>query len=590
MPKLNKIHKQHQGELYVQQMRHAPHTELSQYLQQIIESDMPARYATFYQALNYLSLGTMDSTGNLWATILCNPTTKILTKNSLIISATVPREDPFVIAVLSIVAVPPRYFAGVAVDFRTRQRVKLGGIVQTAIVSDDNVLTLTLITNENMGNCPKYITVRELQPTVRQPQTHYLGSRLDEEARAVIEQASTIFVATKHMVEREGESDLGYNHRGGSKGFIRYFEDEKGVHLVLPDYSGNRFYQSLGNIQTDHAIGIVIPDFVSGHLLHLHGKAENLFDAEAEELMPGATLITLITIGEAVLMKHSMNLELVGNEELSPYNPKRRLLALEKRDDVQVVECKARLVKTIKEARNISTFTFQVHSPVDILPGGHAIFDLSHFAPTHYQHMCDEDPKSLNDDYVRTWTVSRISEDKKQISITVKKYGVVSSFLHSAQVTEKNPFEVILRGFGGNFSCFEKTQLLKTSKMLWVAGGIGITPFLAFYRHLIAIKNEDFDIELFFSCRGDEVALIKEMTKNIRIRVFDSNAARKSDSDVLLYTFFQRRVEESDFDSVPHLSDRTAYLCGPVSFMEDVRNWLKTRVNPDNIQYEHFDF
>ena len=72
--------------------------------------------------------------------------------------------------------------------------------------------------------------------------------------------------------------------------------------------------------------------------------------------------------------------------------------------------------------------------------------------------------------------------------------------------------------------------------------------------------------------------------------MFDSNAARKSDSDVLLYTFFQRRVEESDFDSVPHLSDRTAYLCGPVSFMEDVRNWLKTRVNPDNIQYEHFDF
>ena len=586
MSKPKKIHQQHTGELFVQRKRHAP-PDHSDVIGQIIESDIPARFATFYQSINYLPLGTMDATGNLWATVLCNPTTTIISKNTLVINATVPREDPFVTAVLSVVPAP-RYFAGVAVDFRSRRRVKLAGIIESVIVSDDNVLTLTLLTNENMGNCPKYITTRELRPTIRRPQTFYLGKRLDVEARAVIEQASTIFIATKHMVEREGESDLGFNHRGGPKGFLRYFEDDKGAHLVLPDYSGNRFYQSLGNVQSDNSMGIVIPDFFTGHLLHLHGKAENLYDGEAEALMPGATLITLITIGDSVLMKHSMNLEIIGDEELSPYNPKRRLLAIEKNEDVQVVQLKARLVETIKDSQNISTFTFQLHTPVDILPGGHAIFDLSHFAPKQYQHMNDENPSSLNDDYVRTWTVSRISEDKKQISITVKKCGVVSSFLHTARVTEKIPFEVVLRGFGGNFSCFEETQL-KTSKMLWVAGGVGITPFLAMYRRLIAIGAEDYDIELFYSCRGDEVALIKEMTKNIRIRVFDSNAKRKSDSFVP-FTLEQRRVGETDFNSIPNLSERTAYLCGPVSYMEDVRDWLKTRINPNNIQYEHFNF
>ena len=617
MAKQIKTHEQHSGELFVQRKRHAPRDH-SAVLPQIIESDIPHRYATFYQTIHYLPmgntptfhppihtplytilphplpsvfLGTMDPTGNLWATILCNPTTAILSKNTLVMNAKVPREDPFVIAVLSVGPLP-RYFAGVYVDFRNRRRVKLAGIIQAATISDDHILTLTLITNENMGNCPKYITIRELQPTIRQSQSVPIGRRLNNEARAVIDQASTMFIATKHIVEEhEGESDLGFNHRGGSKGFLRYFEDDQGAHLVLPDFSGNRFYQSLGNVQTDNCMGFVIPDFVTGHLLHIHGQAKNLYDAEAEVLMPGTTLITLITIQDSVLMKHSMNLELIGKEELSPYNPRRRLLATEKHEDVHVVEFKAHLVETIKEAKNIATFTFQLQHPVDILPGGHAIFDLSHYEPKQYQHMCDENPQSLNDDFVRTWTVSRISKDKKQISITVKKVGVVSSFLHSVSpITERNPLEVVLRGFGGSFSCFENTQL-KTSQMLWVAGGVGITPFLAMYRRLITSDIDDYDIELLYSCRGDEVDLIKEMTKNIRIRVFDSNAAKKkNDSTTVPYTLFPRRVEETDFNSIPNLTERTAYLCGPVTYMEVVRSWLIPHVTPANIQSENFDF
>ena len=119
---------------------------------------------------------------------------------------------------------------------------------------------------------------------------------------------------------------------------------------------------------------------------------------------------------------------------------------------------------------------------------------------------------------------------------------------------------------------------------------VGITPFLAMYRSLVARGIDDYDIELLFSCRGDEIGLIKEMTKNIRIRVFDSTATKKTDSSSVPYTLFQRRVGGSDFHTIPQFSERTAYLCGPVSYMEDVREWLKTKINPENILSENFDF
>jgi ferredoxin-NADP reductase len=451
---------------------------------------------------------------------------------------------------------------------------------------DGETLTLSLRANEHMGNCPKYITVRDLRPTARTPRTTALGVTLSSPARDVLQRASTAFIATRHSDSDPRESDMGLNHRGGARGFLRYFEDEHGAQLVLPDYSGNRFYQSLGNVETDPVMGIAVPDFETGALLQVTGRARNLFDEDASRIMPGATLVTRITIDEAFLTSGALDLELAGGEELSPYNPRLRRLASESERDGQSLHVKATLASIQKESKQISTFTFVLPAPAELAPGGHGIFDFAGHFDRSYQHMNDHDPQSLNDDYVRTYTVSRVSPDRRQISITVKKAGFISSYLHALASRHGEPVEVDVRGFGGTFTCFDHGSALP--HMIWVAGGVGITPFLAMYRALRDAGQPMPDVELFYSCRGDEIDLIHEMT-DIGVRVFDSTAPVERPA-VDLRRYMGRRLRAADFDDVPLLDRATVFLCGPDGFMADVRSWLEPRIEPARLRSESFDF
>jgi ferredoxin-NADP reductase len=125
--------------------------------------------------------------------------------------------------------------------------------------------------------------------------------------------------------------------------------------------------------------------------------------------------------------------------------------------------------------------------------------------------------------------------------------------------------------------------------MLWVAAGVGITPFLAMYRGL-QNNSHDYNIDLLYSCRGDEVALIKSMNLgSIRIRVFDSSETSER-HDNILYSVTPRRLRQDDFEHIADISDRVAYLCGPVGFMADVRGWLHSHLSPEHVLFEKFDF
>ena len=583
MDSTRKSHRQHEGELRVQARRQVP-SELTEMIRGAIHDEMTRQHVAFYGRLRYLPLGVTDPSGRLWATVLCNPETTADSSELLTVKARVNPGDPFVRAVCSPTD-GARHFAGVAIDFTTRSRIKIAGSVDAATL-EGAILTLTLRANEHMGNCPKYITVRELRPTERTPETTALGARLSVPARDVLRQASTLFAATRHSDRDPRASDMGFNHRGGSKGFMRYFVDERGAHLVLPDYSGNRFYQSLGNVETDPVMGIAVPDFDSGALLQVSGRARNLFDDEASRVMPGATLVTLITIDEAVLTSGALGLKLAGAEQLSPYNPRLRLLASEIPSDREAIAVKSTLVDITRESRQISTFTFALPTPAELVPGGHAVLDFAGRFDRSYQHMNEDDPRSLNDDYVRTFTVSKLSPDRRRISITVKKAGFVSSYLHSLAGRGGEPVEVDLKGFGGTFTCFEHERALP--QMLWVAGGVGITPFLAMYRALRSSGQPMPDIELLYSCRLDEVELVREMT-DIRMRIFDSKAPVESPA-VGVRRFHRRRLRAADFDDVAMLERATVFVCGPEGFMADVRSWLEPTVEPARLRFESFRF
>lgn len=59
--------------------------------------------------------------------------------------------------------------------------------------------------------------------------------------------------------------------RGGEPGFVRI--DVAGT-LTIPDYSGNRFFNTLGNLLVNPRAGLLFIDFAKGDLLQMTGHME----------------------------------------------------------------------------------------------------------------------------------------------------------------------------------------------------------------------------------------------------------------------------------------------------------------------------
>ena len=120
---------------------------------------------------------------------------------------------------------------------------------------------------QSFGNCAQYIQTRQPTPrAVAQTTREELGG-LDEAARALIAASDTFFVASRSRPEMGAEGGLDMSHRGGRPGFVGV----QGDTLAIPDFRGNRFYNTLGNLLGDPRAGLIFIDFASGDILQLQG-------------------------------------------------------------------------------------------------------------------------------------------------------------------------------------------------------------------------------------------------------------------------------------------------------------------------------
>ena len=72
-------------------------------------------------------------------------------------------------------------------------------------------------------------------------------------------------------------------------------EDPKSI--LLPDYSGNRLYNSLGNMLVNPHIGMLFIDFFLQSRMRINGKTEiTELDEAMKSLWPGAERAIRITI------------------------------------------------------------------------------------------------------------------------------------------------------------------------------------------------------------------------------------------------------------------------------------------------------
>lgn len=628
---MSQSHKSHRGELVLQERRNTP-KELIDAIPGYIRRDMPVQHADFFADLPYLPLATLDRDGRPWVSILVtasstDPNVGINVRGGNvtdIIAETTPN-DPFARALghRPASAGEKRFFAGVGVDFNNRRRNKIAGTIEAANVDEKGKVELRLRSDQHLGNCPKYITVRALEYMKRAGELVHdsfdtATSILPADVKAVVGRASTVFLATKHVAGDTtlgAQTDMGVNHRGGAPGFTRVYEENDGdqitTYLVLPDHSGNRFYQSLGNIETDPQVGLMFPDFTTGDVLYITGEAKNLTGQDAEALMPRVELLTRIKVTGAVFVKHGLNLRLTSEEQLSPYNPPVKYLRheLDQMGQTAVdVGTTATLISTKTLSDSITTFNFQLSSPTDLpLPGGFGIFDFSRILDLGYNHMYEANPQLVNEDYVRTWTLSSASDfdaqyslfrASDQVSVTVKrkKSGLISNLLHdNADTLIAQNLPVTFKGTGAGFSCFshsdESAQPHLPAQMLWIAGGAGITPFMAMWDGILKMAKAHpskvkTDIVLMFAGRDDDVNVLaefaaqqSELAPNVTLRIHAFQSSQNASSVPQLtqkntpaVPVKQRRMEFGDIQSVSDLMAREIFLCGPDALM----NWSET--------------
>ncbi|KAF2223817.1 hypothetical protein BDZ85DRAFT_262220 [Elsinoe ampelina] len=427
-----------------------------------------------------LALGTLDSEGRPWTTLWGGEKgfSQSLGGGMMGVRTPVPSVlDPVVEILVGSKADGEvvkqegqgRLVSGLIIDLETRKRVKLAGrMVAGALAGQRNddqavsegLLQLVVKVEESLGNCPKYLNKKAISPAHPKPRLASDLAVLGSKAVDLVHRSDLFFLSTTHS-----EHDMDTNHRGGPSGFVRVLSHGDKTVLVYPEYSGNRLYQSLGNMITNPKAGFCFPDFESGDCLYLTGTTEILVGKDAANLIPKSNLAVKITVDSARLVESILPLRGSSGEQ-SPYNPTVRYLANEKEAPRQdaALDNRARLLKQTVLSPTVSRFQFSLSNAATYHAGQYVTLDFSEHLDVGYSHMRDDDPRSLNDDFIRTFTVSSppgspphpsrtLADD--EFEITIRKVGVVTDFLFKHGKDDRrygSDLEVGVKGFGGNFT------------------------------------------------------------------------------------------------------------------------------------------
>jgi uncharacterized protein len=255
--------------------------------QNSIEPDVAPEVLAFLAHQLFLFCATRTPDGRVWASLLVGPPgfAQGIDSRHLLLAARPAAGDPLEVAM----AAGPAPLGLLALEAATRTRVRVNG---TATWTERGI---AFSVREAFGNCTKYIGARV--PVALLAEGHVdaarrHGDRLDPGQVELVRAADTAFIASAHP-QRGADA----SHRGGRPGFLE--ADDDGRRLLLPDYTGNRMFQTLGNLTVDPRIGVLIVDWDTGRTLQVSGTAEILWDGPEVERRPKAHRVVSIAV-EAV--------------------------------------------------------------------------------------------------------------------------------------------------------------------------------------------------------------------------------------------------------------------------------------------------
>lgn len=263
----------------------------------IIRAEMPEQHQSFFAVV----LGARDAAGQPWATLLTgSPGFVSSPAADLLAVAALPAGDDPVAACL----VDGAGVGVLGIELSTRRRNRLNGIVRGR--SDQG---FRVSVEQSFGNCPKYIQKRELSAIAASPSDVSRETRsspaLDDGMRHMLRATDTFFIASAAPA-RVHDHGCDVSHRGGLPGFVAVSTD--GSTVIWPDFEGNYMFNTIGNLLLEPRAGLVIPDFVSGDLLHVAGVVEIIWSGPEVVAFEGAERLVRLRVTAAVMRPRAMPL------------------------------------------------------------------------------------------------------------------------------------------------------------------------------------------------------------------------------------------------------------------------------------------
>jgi uncharacterized protein len=272
----------HEGELEVQ--RRAGVALNAERIGRSIHATIPPLARQFALERPFAVVGAGDADGRVWASLLRGAPgfLTVPAEDRLRIAARLDDDDPLAEALAGEVDV-----GLLLIDPATRRRMRVNGRARP-----DGASRLEVATREVYANCPKHIQPREVALPRAVTSPVRLGSSLDADQMRRLADADTLFLASRHPV-----AGADVSHRGGARGFVHVTAPDR---LVIPDYSGNMMFNTLGNLAADPRAGLVLIDFEHGGTLQLSGRARIEWGRSAVAAYAGAERLVELTV-EAVV-------------------------------------------------------------------------------------------------------------------------------------------------------------------------------------------------------------------------------------------------------------------------------------------------
>ncbi len=268
----------------------------------VLRDHMPEQHREFFPLLPFLAAGSIDQEGQPRISLLCG----------------VPgfAHSPHPQRLRLDVAAGVRGFTDddlregapiglLGLQAHTGRRNRMNGWIEQI---DDRGFEVRV--GQSFGNCPKYIVPREAQhvPAEAPARTTPLGPALDAAALALLAAADAFFIATAHPDAAHSEDPVegvDVSHRGGLPGFVRAQDAST---LLVPDYVGNSFFNTLGNLQLEPRCALLFVDFATGARLHLQALGEVLWDGPERAALPGALRVLRLRLTQVLRIEGGLPL------------------------------------------------------------------------------------------------------------------------------------------------------------------------------------------------------------------------------------------------------------------------------------------